>query len=71
MSSEQFIISIPIYQGAQGEYYVIDDFKYHLRFPIDWAMNHKKIQDAEYEVCAGPNECGNCATYGSIRGGVS
>ena len=68
MSAIKLIESIPIYQGAQGKYYVYDEFKYHPRFPIDWAMNHRKFQDGEYELGTGPKECGNCDAYGSIRG---
>lgn len=68
MSSEQFIMFIPIYEGAQCKYYVVDDVKYHLRFPIDWALNHKKFQEGDNEIYTGPVECKNCAIHGSIRG---
>lgn len=68
MSTAQLIASISVYQGAQSQFYEFDGHKYHPRFPVDWAMNHRKFQDGEYEIGTGPKECGNCALYGSIRG---
>ena len=68
MSAAQLIVSIPVYQGAQGKFYEFDGHKYHPRFPVDWAMNHRKFQDGADEIGTGPKECGNCALYGSIRG---
>jgi hypothetical protein len=68
MSAAQLIVYIPVYQGAQGKFYEFDGHKYHPRFPVDWAMNHRKFQDGEYEIGTGPKECGNCNAYGSIRG---
>ena len=68
MSAAQLIVSIPVYQGAQGKFYEFDGHKYHPRFPVDWAMNHRKFQDREYEIGTGPKECENCNAYGSIRG---
>lgn len=71
MSAISYITSIPLFQGAQGKYYVVDGYKYHPCFPIEWAMNHltfrvgKNLEDEEE---SGPIACGNCASYGSIRG---
>ena len=56
-----------IEQGAQGEYYEVDGFKYSVAFPYEWATDHK--WDAEIEnLGSGPKECGNCLYYGSING---
>ena len=61
-----------IYQGAQGDYYVIGDIKYDAHFPEEWAKDHKDFpQGSPYEdylACTGPEKCENCAFYGSLRG---
>lgn len=61
-----------IYQGAQGEYYVIDGIKYDVHFPQEWANDHKDFpQGYPYEdllATTGPEKCGNCEFYGSLRG---
>ncbi len=70
MSAINYITSIPIFQGAQGKYYVINGVKYHMRFPLDWALNHEAhyVPDCDANIKTGPVDCGNCKAYGSIRG---
>lgn len=71
MSSAYYVTSIPIFNGAQGKFYLVDGYKYHTRFPIEWALDHKTfITDyrKQFNVPSGPKECGNCRAYGSIRG---
>lgn len=62
--------TIVIYQGIQCKYYKINNIKYHIRFPMEWAHNHTSIHDAtiDEQIGTGPEECGNCNCYGSIRG---
>lgn len=50
--------TIEVYEG-QGKYYVLDDIKYDIHFPITWALDHK--------LDTGPKECGNCSSYGTIN----
>ena len=58
-------LNIVMYQGAQGKYYVVDDFKYAAQFPIIWAIDHKKCKFMD--VGTGPKECSNCNAYGCIN----
>jgi hypothetical protein len=68
MSVPQYINSVPIFQGAQGKFYLLDGQKYHIRFPIEWAHDHTTfITSPDCEEPSGP-ECRNCDVYGSIRG---
>ena len=62
MSSTNYINSIPVFQGAQGKFYVVDGYKYHVSFPIQWALSHNNGDSC------GPISCGNCVAYGTIRG---
>jgi len=61
-------IIIEFHIGKQGMYYVVDDFKYDARFPIDWAFDHHtfQINGEDYED-SGPNGCGNCRVHGCIN----
>ena len=71
MSAAQFIESIAVFQGAQGKFYLVNGYKYHIRFPMDWAYTHKAFrlpEEVEFNDGSGPEYCGNCAAYGSIRG---
>jgi hypothetical protein len=71
MSAAQFVESIAVFQGAQGKFYLVNGYKYHIRFPMDWAHNHKAFRlvgEVEFNDGSGPEHCGNCAAYGSIRG---
>jgi hypothetical protein len=71
MSAAQFVESIAVFQGAQGKFYLVNGHKYHIRFPMDWAHNHKAFRlvgEVEFNDGSGPEHCENCATHGSIRG---
>lgn len=63
-----------IYQGIQGDYYVINGIKYDSHFPQEWATNHRDFAqgddpcDLDYVTETGPESCGNCESYGSLRG---
>ena len=61
-----------IYQGFQGEYYVIEGIKYDVHFPEEWARDHKDFEQEspyeEYLALTGPEKCANCAFYGTLRG---
>ena len=56
-------LHIEIFNGEQGKFYKMNDIKFHIRFPLDYALN----LDPEQKGC-GPEKCGNCLFYGSIRG---
>ncbi|MEY4571479.1 MAG: hypothetical protein RLZ10_690 [Bacteroidota bacterium] len=45
-------------------YYVYDDVNYDVHFPVHWAFDHQVFDDCP----SGPEDCGNCALYGSYRG---
>ena len=47
-----------ILNGAQGEYYQVNGFKYAKNFPFKWATDKYR---------SGPEHCGNCELYGCIR----
>lgn len=64
MSSSPVVDTIVIYQGLQSKYYQVNNIKYHIRFPMEWAHTHATI----HEHGTGPEECANCNYYGSIRG---
>ena len=68
MSAAQFVEAVAVFQGAQGKFYLVNDKKYHIRFPMDWAHNHMSFAINGYEDTSGPTECGNCNVHGSIRG---
>ena len=68
MSSTNYVTSIPIFQGIQGKFYLVDGYKYHPCFPIQWALDHMCFHSGEHENLSGPIGCENCAAYGSIRG---
>lgn len=68
MTASQFITAIPVFQGAQGKYYLVDGEKYHIRFPIDWAHNHIVFERQNCVIeGTGPKNCVNCKIHGSIR----
>ena len=54
------------FQGKQGKYYIIDNEKYDIHFPYDWARNHK--QNPVNGMPSGPKDCDNCRKFGSING---
>lgn len=71
MSATTYITSIPVFNGVQGKFYIVDGCKYHTRFPIEWALDHKNWitgKRREIKETSGPKGCGNCIHYGSIRG---
>jgi hypothetical protein len=56
-------------QFQEGNYYVVNGVKYDSRFPEEWATNHLSFVVGEDDIApSGPEDCGNCACYGSIRG---
>jgi len=60
---------LPLIQGQQGRYYMVDGFKYDEHFPQEWARDHKLyFFGEEFMYSSGPKGCGNCNTYGSING---
>lgn len=69
MSATNFITAIPIFEGAQGKYYIVNSKKYSVYFPIAWAHEHLTflIGEDKLEYKTGPENCGNCDLYGSIR----
>lgn len=66
--------SIEIINGKFGRYYVIDNIKYDIHFPVGWAIDHKVFETESvhdgltYTEYTGPVECGNCYNYGSVNG---
>ena len=67
-AASNYITSIPVFQGVQGKFYIVNGVKYHTCFPIEWAMNHLAFTIGQHELCSGPAACQSCSTYGSIRG---
>ena len=69
MSAIDYITSVPLFNGAEGSYYVVNGYKYHPCFSIHWAMNHMSFPGKHNTKCgSGPKDCYNCQAYGSIRG---
>lgn len=69
MSASNYITSIPLFNGLQGKFYVVDGYKYHPCFPVAWAMNHVSFQHEDGgDISTGPMSCGGCAEYGCVRG---
>lgn len=66
MSAQRFNMNyiIEFKTGKQGMHYVVDDFKYDARFPIEWALDHHTF--GEYGD-SGPIGCGNCRVHGCIN----
>lgn len=67
-AATNFVTNIPVFEGAQGKYYIVNGKKYSVYFPIAWAHEHLTFQIEDCEDKTGPEECGNCDAYGSIRG---
>jgi len=68
---------LPLIQGKQGRYYLVDGCKYDEHFPQEWAQNHLECPECDEDggpICCsderltGPKYCGNCREYGSING---
>jgi len=66
--SHTLITRIPVFEGAQGKFYIVNNKKYSVYFPIAWAHEHITFEIDEVEYETGPEACGNCDAYGSIRG---
>jgi hypothetical protein len=66
-------IDYPVYQGSHGKYYIIDNIKYDVHFPIEWATDHKSLTGGRYDTeiedsRSGPKDCLNCKEFGKING---
>ena len=68
MSASNFVTAVPVFEGVQGRFYVVDGEKYCVYFPIAWAHTHITFYNKGFQQDTGPKKCGNCKTYGSIRG---
>ena len=56
---ETIPVNISIHTNEYGgKYYILNDIKYHISFPLHYALSHKRG--------TGPKDCGNCAHFGSI-----
>lgn len=65
-ASNHIILYVPVYKsvtGYKGLFYIVDGFRYHIRFPIKWALNHKILSG----IFTGPKECLNCVLYGTCN----
>jgi hypothetical protein len=59
------ICNIEVYQGILCKFYIIDDQKYHIKFPLQWAVDHLYYDD---EISrSGPKDCWFCRNYGCIK----
>lgn len=74
MSSDSYSMSIPLFNGNCGQYYLVDGYKYDIHFPLAWALEHhsyKPYEDPSGNIFvngSGPKDCSNCLHYGSING---
>lgn len=62
--NEQVITEFDKYYMVEGS-----NVKYHLQFPREWAINHLHYDEDECDG-TGPEECGNCSTYGTSVTGL-
>jgi hypothetical protein len=69
MSSNFYVTSVPIFKDAYTleNYYQIDGHRYHMNFPISWAVNHKSWV-GNPNTKSGPKHCYACMTNGSVGG---
>ena len=67
MSANQYVNSVPIFQGDQGKYYIVDGCKYDIHFPLAQSLDHKMYTNHP-ELRSGPKACENCISYGSVNG---
>jgi len=56
---------IQIKKGNKGQYYIYNNIKYDIHFPLEWAANPKICED---DFISGPSQCKNCFDYGSYNG---
>jgi hypothetical protein len=52
--------------NEQDQFYLIGDQKYHVKFPIDWALFDVSFIGSDFG--SGPEYCPNCKGYNSING---
>ena len=45
-----------------GKYYILSNIKYHISFPLTYALSHKRD--------TGPENCNNCASFGIIGNNI-
>jgi hypothetical protein len=57
---------IPIITDHNKRFYLLDGFRYHLNFPLAWAMNHKNWEKNP-DVYSGPKMCSSCRTTGCLN----
>ena len=73
MSNAELIGSVSLFQSAQTKYYVVNGYKYHNRFPIGWALDHKQfkinsVRKQDYILRTGPENCDKCRQNYFMRG---
>ena len=73
MSSDSYVMSIPIFSENGKAFYIIYGYKYDIEFPLKWALNHlgKPYEDESGNIFingSGPSDCENCRNYGSENG---
>jgi hypothetical protein len=68
-ASNYYSTSVPIFQDETTceNYYLLDGFRYHMNFPIAWAVNHKSW-DLNSNEKSGPRHCANCLKFGLVNG---
>ena len=56
---------IQIKKGNKGQYYIFNNIKYDIHFPLEWAANPKICDD---DFICDPSHCKNCFDYGYYNG---
>jgi hypothetical protein len=69
MSASNYVTSIPVFEDEEQDckYYLVDGVKYHMRFPLEWALNHLRFHNTRNvisPIVTGPKGCPNCAYFG-------
>ena len=64
------VYNVEIYEGITTKYYVIDGIKFHINFPIQWALDPLTLEDEDdtYLYKTGPLDCLNCRINMTVRG---
>ena len=64
------IHNINIYEGITTRYYVINNIKFHINFPIQWALDPLVLEDKcnTFLHTIGPFDCINCNCNMTVRG---
>lgn len=73
MSSDSYVMSIPVFCENGKTFYIVDGYKYDSEFPLKWALNHlsKPYEDPSGNIFmngSGPKDCENCRAYGTKNG---